>query len=1024
MPLTPEMLRAFLVRVDREVLRLGTREHVVAEQIAAGAREQGWQKDTLGAALASALATDREQWQEIRRLFSEHTAPPKRRPPSRRRLAAAVALGALGVGIFLVLKLVGSGPEPEYRDGFPDAAVQSPADLGAVDLAKPQADVGCTRQTIDAGSQVSEVDQPIVRVELQAPQWLGLALGSFLLALLGVMLVRLRSYLRRRMQELLEHTRAARQARKAKQEQQQAAGRAQRDQLAAEAVETGKPTRPPYRIDLQPPVATETVEDCATLLGRAYQAQAGDELDIERTLTATLEQGGAVLPVFLPRRAVRELIIAYDATARPYLPGFLKLVARWQRLGVQLTLLQFARDPSTLHPPESRERTSELAELARQDAGASLVLFASRLMLRSRGRDLGWPQSMRAFPVHAWLDPDPRLPEERSSDEQAELEVLQPLLPRFPFTQDGLLALARYIGRPEEGSHSPPWTPPPPLSDPGMARWIELWLALGAQVPDAAMEQFEAVRQKLLHKELPDPRSIGRLLERLHDLLGSNFNPSKATVELSAGRRLLLLLKLLSEEPGLFRRGFALLLESLGTEPKLAPGERPGLLHYEYRYRRRWYEVGLARAAGQPVEGMLDELNGTPVHEQVQEAKQIVQGLAVGEPIVEELVEVEQRPERLGWREARLARLGLPSAALAALLSAMLLGAVSLLKQWPQETVKVQQIRLAQAFDERVLCPERRKIVEKPEVGVAKQPERPAPRPPSITRLLPPRVRPLAPVPPKPAADGEVLADAGTLPDAGTAAVPDLAPPPRVAYRPKMIPIRPARFLMGSDTSRYDDEKPQHEVVLTVPFLMSETEVTQGQYKAVMGTNPSHFHNTVDADQLPVETVSWLDAARYSNKLSTLEGLEPCYHLTGDEVQWPKKQGCRGYRLPTEAEWEYAARAGQKTEYAGSNQVDEIAWVESNSNSQTHPVAKKRPNAWGLYDLSGNVWEWVWDWYGGSYESAAKENPTGPQGGGGRVVRGGSWFIDAENARVADRGWNAPTARGNSVGFRLARSNP
>lgn len=1022
MPLAPDTLRAFLVRVDREVLHLGTREHVVAEQIATGAREQGWQKDTLGDALASALATDREQWQEIRRLFSEHTAPPKRPPPSRWPLVLAVALCVFGLGTVLSLKLCGNQPESKHSDGLPDAAVQSPADLGAADLAQPPADVGCTRQTIDAGPQVSAVDQPVVRVELQAGQWLGLALGSFMLALLGVMLVRLRSYLRRRLQELIEHTRAARQARKAKQEQQQAAGRAQRDQLAEEAVETGKPTRPPYRIDLQPPVATETVEDCATLLGRAYQAQAGDELDIERTLTATLEQGGAVLPVFLPRRAVRELIIAYDATARPYLPGFLKLVTRWQRLGVQLTLLQFARDPSALHPPENRERTSELAELARQDAGASLVLFASRLMLRSRGRDLGWPQSLRAFPVHAWLDPDPRLPEERGSDEQAELDVLQPLLPRFPFTQDGLLALARYIGRPEEGAHSPPWTPPPPLSDPGMARWIELWLALGAQVPDAAMEQFEAVRQKLLHKELPDPRSIGRLLERLHDLLGSNFNPSKATVELSAGRRLLLLLKLLNEEPGLFRRGFALLLESLGTEPKLAPGEKPGLLHYEYRYRRRWYEVGHARVAGQPVEGMLDELDGTPVHDQVQEAKQIANGLVVEEPLVEETVEVAPRPKPLSWQDARLPRLGLQSAALAALLCGMLLGGLSLLKQWPQETVKVQQIRLALAFDERVLCSERRKNADEHPPVVVKEPVPLPPRPPSASRPQPPRNPP--PQPPKPAVDGGVPADAGTPPDAGAAVPPDLAAPPRVAYRPKMIPIRPASFLMGSDTSPDSDEKPQHEVALTVPFMMSETEVTQGQYKAVMGTNPSRFQNTVDVDQLPVETVSWMDAVQYSNKLSALEGLDACYQITGGKVHWPKKQGCRGYRLPTEAEWEYAARAGQKTEYAGSNQVDEVAWLYSNSGGQPHPVAKKRPNAWGLYDLSGNVWEWVWDWYDGSYDSAAKENPIGPQGGSARVLRGGSWLFDAGYARVASRDGNAPTDRVINVGFRLARSNP
>ena len=334
----------------------------------------------------------------------------------------------------------------------------------------------------------------------------------------------------------------------------------------------------------------------------------------------------------------------------------------------------------------------------------------------------------------------------------------------------------------------------------------------------------------------------------------------------------------------------------------------------------------------------------------------------------------------------------------------------------------VRQVRLALAFDELVLCPERLKNADEYLPGVVEETASLPPRPLVVTRPQPLRVHPSPSLPPKRVTDGGVLADAGTPPDAGAAAPSDLAPPPRVAYRPEMIPIRPASFLMGSDTGGASDEKPQHEVVLTVPFLMSETEVTQAQYKAVMGTNPS-FHNTGDSVTLPVEQVSWVDAARYSNKLSMLEGLGACYQITGNEVEWPKRQGCTGYRLPTEAEWEYAARAGQKTEYAGSNQVDEVAWVGSNAGGQTHSVAKKRQNMWGLHDLSGNVWEWVWDWYG-PYDSAGKENPIGPQGGSRRVVRGGSWIGDDGNARVTRRLWYPPTDRDVLVGFRIARSIP
>lgn len=1030
MPLSPQTLRKFLQRVDHEVLRLGTREHVVAERIAAEARQQGWPQEELGDALASALATDREEWQEIRRLFRLHSAPPEQSPPSRAPYVLLAVAVVLGLGLVLLLPDCPPGPGPDSggTDG-PTAADLSGRE--GPDLRPPTpADLGCWREPLKEEPRTIERSDPVPRAELAPQTWLALAAGTFALSLLGLLLVRLRSYLRRRLAELIERTQEAQQARKDQRERQQAAGRAQYDELAEQAAETGKPTRPTYRLELQPPVPSEIVEDCATHLGRAFQAQVGDELDLEGTLAATVEQGGAVQPVFLPRRAVRELILAYDVTARPYLPGFLKLVSRWQRLGVQLTLLQFVRHPSTLSVPESRARSRELADLARQGAGASLVLFASRLMLRSRERDLGWPQALRGFPVHAWLDPDPRLPEERETDAQAELQVLEPLLPRFPLTKEGLLALARYIGRPEEGPRPPPWAPPLPLGDPHMARWIDLWLALGAQVPDAAMDQFEAVRQKLLAEHLPDPRSIGRLLERLRELLGSDFNPTKATVELSVARRLVLLLKLLKEERGLLRRGFALLLESLGTEPKLGPGEKPDLVHYIYRLRRRWYLAGLALADGQPAEGLLDELDGTPMHEAAQEVRQLVQALATDETVVPEPLEVERRPERLGWKEARVPRLVVESAVLAVLVAGVLLGGLRLMKRWPQEVV-IKETRLAQALDERVKCPERPKAkAEPPTPEPLPDPKGTVPKPQPTAQLkLPARPRPApAPVPRPPDASSSATAqDAGAQ---RAAAVPDLAAPapdllpPRPAYRPKMIPLRAGSFLMGSKTSPYDDERPQHEVVLTVPFQMSETEVTKGQYQAVMGKNPSRFQNAPDATQRPVENVSFEDAARYCNKLSALEGAEACYQISGDEVQWPKKQECKGYRLPTEAEWEYAARAGQKTEYAGSDRVDEVAWIYTNSEGQTHPVAKKNPNTWGLYDLSGNVWEWVWDKYGASYKDAGSRDPIGVGVGSGRVVRGGSWSRDAEDARVADRYRIAPAYRGSYVGFRLARSYP
>ena len=166
-----------------------------------------------------------------------------------------------------------------------------------------------------------------------------------------------------------------------------------------------------------------------------------------------------------------------------------------------------------------------------------------------------------------------------------------------------------------------------------------------------------------------------------------------------------------------------------------------------------------------------------------------------------------------------------------------------------------------------------------------------------------------------------------------------------------------------------------------------------------MGSNPSKFKG---ADR-PVENVSWEDCQEFLRKLNQSTG--------------------KRYRLPTEAE--YAARSGgKKKKWAGTSSEGDLgayAWYDKNSGSQTHPVGQKKPNGLGLYDLSGNVWEWCQDWYG-DYSSAALTNPTGPSSGSNRVIRGGSWYYDARNARAANRDWNDPGIRGENLGFRLVRS--
>ncbi len=258
--------------------------------------------------------------------------------------------------------------------------------------------------------------------------------------------------------------------------------------------------------------------------------------------------------------------------------------------------------------------------------------------------------------------------------------------------------------------------------------------------------------------------------------------------------------------------------------------------------------------------------------------------------------------------------------------------------------------------------------------------------------------------------------------NADTAGGPTGPAPYEGAHGGQMVRVAAQTFEMGCTAGQSDcdyDESPAHAVTLTQDFYIGETEVTQGQYEAMMGTNPSTFPEC--GGDCPVEEVTWYDAAQFANAVSAAEGLSSCYTCAGDECEpVADLYGCAGYRLPTEAEWEAAARCGEDLLYAGSDDLDAVGWYEDNSDSTTHPVAQKAPNACGLYDMSGNVWEWVNDWYDDEYYSNKSHNdPYGPESGGYRVGRGGSWNYIAQYARVASRYWNNPGNRYFSLGFRL-----
>ena len=240
-----------------------------------------------------------------------------------------------------------------------------------------------------------------------------------------------------------------------------------------------------------------------------------------------------------------------------------------------------------------------------------------------------------------------------------------------------------------------------------------------------------------------------------------------------------------------------------------------------------------------------------------------------------------------------------------------------------------------------------------------------------------------------------------------------------------MVDLPGGRFLMGSpdsDDMAQDSEKPQHEVTVS-PFRIAITPVTVELYQQVM---PESSSSGQEADaRLPITGVTWFDAAEFCNRLSERAGYRPCYSQRSG--QWRCDWRADGYRLPTEAEWEYACRAGTTTRYSFGDDpadLDGYAWYSGNTKT-AQPVATKRPNPWGLYDLHGNVWEWCWDEYG-AYSSKPARNPRGPEkpSAGRRVLRGGSFVRLSEDLRSASRDFDIPENYLRHAGIRCVRVPP
>ncbi len=244
-----------------------------------------------------------------------------------------------------------------------------------------------------------------------------------------------------------------------------------------------------------------------------------------------------------------------------------------------------------------------------------------------------------------------------------------------------------------------------------------------------------------------------------------------------------------------------------------------------------------------------------------------------------------------------------------------------------------------------------------------------------------------------------------TEPTAGTPTGRDIAPTFTNSIGMEFVLIPAGAFLMGSldsDSAAHDNEKPAHRVEISQPFYLGKYPVTQAQWETVMENDPSTFKSNPNQ---PVESVTWNDVQAFIEKLN-------------------ERESGKTYRLPTEAEWEYACRAGTTTAYSfgdDPSQLGEYAWYYDNSNGKTHPVGQLKPNAWGLYDMHGNVFEWVQNWYGPTYyQQSPDTDPQGPSKGKDRVLRGGSFLYYQRFVRCAYRDWNVPQGgRSDDIGFRV-----
>jgi formylglycine-generating enzyme required for sulfatase activity len=782
--------------------------------------------------------------------------------------------------------------------------------------------------------------------------------------------------------------------------------RAAREQLATTDTSSGVP----YHVERHPPFAETAMDDAAGVLGRIGLASEGTDLDVPATVRRTARAAGRVEPVLRPRFRPAPLLVLVDVESgdHAFLDGVDWVLARWRKLGVPFERHDYAWRPHHLTPAGGGPALT-LDQLARRRPDARVLVFSPLGRPERFAGGAPWLRTLAAWPHRVLIDLDPRTDSERSYDVRRFFKLCARAgLPRHPFTPRGLVTAARCLAG--ERVAVPPRLALRPAHAPEVAEALARWAACASYVPRPGWRQLESLRRAMpeLATALPSPAYVVRLVawisaqrEVREPMTASGpglLMPEALEDRLIAEQRSADAATCLPPDAWLETRARRLLLEQLEAAVPAS----------EYEALRRELKRAVHQAVIDPARAgtLLARFRGSALEPELREllARERtlqVQGMAVHDWPAAVVESVD------AWvaRESRVP-----------------LGRLV----WPVRSVRALTAVLAAVA-----------LVGAAWTGVAATVERPA----TARHYLPGTLR--VELPPDPVV---VL---------------------RPALRPALVRILGGRFRMGSpeterlrfrdelkqlgiDPDIYEDEEPQHDVRVT-GFEMCETEVTQGQWQAVIGTNPSDCNLGCDPE-LPVQNVSWLEAVLYLNALTRQENqerhadesLSPCYEITDEgtlskqladasgpdrpelgnaHVEW--KPGCTGYRLPTEAEWEYAARAGTQTAFSFDDEalLGEHGWYADNTGTEVKPVKTRKANPWELHDMHGNVYEWVWDWYG-QYGRATQRDPRGPTKGVARVVRGGSVGYGPGYLRSAARSRLLPGARFRLLGLRCVRGGP